>query len=226
MLGNIWKQRSLFAACTCLLLLVSGGNGYAQSLQHQVEAEDQPLGTISSVLERADRVAVMEYSGRCVRSSSSIIARPVLLNSAPVQSKDVVEVLRHLLSKDKRFAVEPDTNGIIFIKQSRMPQDFLNLRIRRVELSMDQQYDPEKAIEAVFDTPEVQDFMKRNKMSPANSWGGLVGMPGPNIPHLNRTIENTTLLGAIETILSTFSHLAVYRECSADGHRIVSIDFR
>jgi len=226
MSNNIWNQLSLLGACTACFLLFAAGKAHAQSLQHEIEAEDKPLSTISSVLDKAHRVAVMEYSGRCVKSSS-IIASPVPLNKTPVQSEDVVVVLKHLFP-DKRFGVESDANGTITITQFGMPQDFLDTRIRRIELTREQQYDPTRAVEAVFATSEVRDFMKRNKMSPANSWGGLVSMPDQNLPHLNQTIENTTVLDAIKAILSTFSqsaHLAVYRECSADGHRIVSIDF-
>jgi len=225
MSSKLWNRFLLAGAWVACLLLFATGKGRAQSLQRQVEAEAKPLGIVSSLLQKAHRSAVIEYSGKCVRSS--IIASPLILNKMPIQEEDAVNALKSLLSKDRRFSIESNANGLLVIKQYGIPQELLDLRIQKVEFSTEQQFDPGKAIEAVFRTPEVQSFMKRNKMSVANSWGGFVGMPGQDLPHLNQRIESTTVFGAVETILSTFPQLAIYRECSAaDGNRIVSITFR
>jgi len=205
------------------------GTGMAQTLQHRAEAEDKALGALSSALENVKRQAVVEYTGSCFKPSV-IIAPTIRLDISSVHDVDAAATLQRLLAKDRRFKNISESDGIFTIAQAGIPQDFLNMHIREIHLTEKQQYDPQLAVFALFDIPEVQEYMTAHRISVENSFGGFVSGPIAGNPHLNPVIENTTVMGVIKTILQTFStntHLAVYRECSAsDGRRIIAITFK
>jgi len=215
----------LIAACFLPVL----GNGQMQSPQHRSEAEDEALLSLSSTLESLNCQAVIEYSGRCYRPRT-IIAPPIVLNASPIRREDVAGTLEQVLSKDKRFTITSNQDGIFTIAQADIPQDLLNVRIREIVFTEQQQYEQRDAMRAVLSAPEVQQYMEAHRMSVENEWGGLVSGPGPDRPHLNPKIENITVLDAVKTILKTFpryAHLAVYRECSrSDGRRIIAVTFK
>jgi hypothetical protein len=204
------------------------GKGQSQSLQHRSKAENEALVSLSSTLESLDCQAVIEYSGKCYRPGT-IIASPVLLNASPIRREDAAGTIQQLLSKDTRFTITSDPDRIFTIAQD-IPQDLLNLRIREIEFTKQQQYEPRDASDAVLNAPEVQAYFKAHHISVANSWGGFVARPNSNLPHLDPRIENTTVLGAVKIILKafpTYIHLAIYRECSTSGgRRMVAIGFK
>jgi len=202
--------------------------GQEPSPQRRSEAKDKSLISLSSTLASLNFQAVIEYSGKCYRPGT-IIASPVLLNASPIQRDDAAGTIQQLLSKDKRFTITSDQDRIFTIAQN-IPQDLLNLRIRKIDFAKQQQYEPRDAMDAVLNAPEVQAHLKAHHISIANSWGGFVARPDWNLPHLNPRIENVTVMDAVRTILRAFpryTHLAVYRECSeSDGRRIVAISFK
>jgi hypothetical protein len=217
--------RILIAACFLPVL----GRGQVQSPQRRSEAEGEALLSLSSTLESLDCQAVIEYSGRCYRPRS-IIARPIVLNASPIRREDVAGTLQQVLSKDKRFTITSNQDGIFTIAQADIPQDLLNVRIREIVFTKQEQYERRDAMRAVLSAREVQEYMEGHRISVENDWGGLVTGPGPDRPHLDPRIENTTVMDAVKTILKTFlrdAHLAVYRECStSDGRRIISVHFK
>jgi hypothetical protein len=217
----------LVLAAMCLFL--EFGMGQAQSPQHRSEAEHEALLSLSSTLESLNCQAVIEYSGRCYRPRA-IIAPAIVLNASPIRREDVAGTLQQVLSKDKRFTITSNQDGIFTIAQADIPQDLLNVRIREIVFTEQQQYEPRDAMHAVLSAPEVQEYMQAHRISAANDWGGLVAGPGTGGPHLNPKIEDITVLYAIKTILKTFpfyAHLAVYRECSeSDGRRIIAVTFK
>jgi len=205
------------------------GTGMAQTLQHRAEAEDKALGALSSALENIKRQAVVEYTGSCFKPSV-VIAPSIQLDTSSIHGEGAASTLQGLLAKDRRFRNVTESDGIFTIAQTGIPQDFLSIRVKEVRFKEEQQNDPQLAVLALLDTPEVQEYMAAHHISKGTSFGGFISGAGSDHPHLNPVIENTTVMGVIKTILQTFStntHLAVYRECSAsDGRRIIAITFK
>lgn len=218
----------IFLAVIFVCFFADFGRGQSQSAQRRSRAENEALVSLSSSLESLNCQAVIEYSGKCYRPGA-IIASPIMLSASTIRREDAAGTIQELLSRDKRFTITSDQDHIFTIA-ANIPQDVLNLRIRETDLTKQQQYEPRDAIDAVLNAPEVQAHLKAHHISIANSWGGLVARPNSNLPHLNPRIENTTVIDALKIILKafpTYTHLAVYRECStSDGRRMVAVDFK
>jgi len=219
---------ALYIPILLFALLSIGSYGQEQSPQRRSEAENEALASLSSTLESLNCQAVVAYSGKCYKPGT-IIASPIELSPGPIRGEDPAGTIQRLLSKDRRFTITSDQDRIFTIAQN-LPQDLLNLRIREIDFTKPQQYEPSEAMDAVLNAPEVQAHLKAHHISVANSWGGFVARPGSDLPHLNPRIENTSVIEAVKTILKTFpryTRLALYRECStSDGGRMVAISFK
>jgi hypothetical protein len=186
-----------------------------------VAAEDRALNLIASTVEHANRLVIVEF-----RSSGQFMLPAPIRIEAVVPDADVVRQLRAMLAHDKKFRVATDPDEVITVCESGVPQDVLGIGLKRVELSETERFNPDQAMDAVFDAPEVKAYFRAHNITRPIDIGGFISGPNPDRPHLEPSIENMTVLNALKHILAVFPHTALYNE-SIDprGRRVVSVGF-
>lgn len=211
-------------ALVCLVCLVCVGHAKPQTSKRDkalVAAEDRALNLIASTVERANRLVIVEF-----RSSGQFMLPAPIGIEAVEPDGNVVRSLRAMLAHDKKFRVATDPDEVITICESGVPQDVLGIRLKRVEFSETQRFNPDRAIYAVFDAPEVKAYFRAHNITRPIDGGGFISGPNPDWPHLGPSIENMTVLNALKHILAVFPHTAIYNESvDSRGRRVVSVGF-
>ena len=124
--------------------------------------------------------------------------------------------------------IRQDASGMIRMAEKDVPQDILNVRIKRLGFRTsyaggDAAYHPWDALQAVLETPEVRSYMQDNRIgSPVQMVPGMRPVPSPSPPHLSGDLENVTVSESLDHILRTFPGLWTYQDCvRTDGKRMV-----
>ena len=139
---------------------------------------------------------------------------------------DAEKTFKLMLANDKRFQVKTDPDGVVRIFESGMPNDVLNIRVKRVKLSEEQRYNEKDAMSEVLQTPEVRTYFEAHNIDQPVDLGGLINPSDPRLPHLETAIENMTVLDALKHMLLVFGEAGIYKEAvGTRGHRVVSISF-
>jgi hypothetical protein len=139
---------------------------------------------------------------------------------------DAEKTLRSMLANDKRFQVKTDPDGVVRVFESGMPNDVLNIRVKRVELSEEQRFNDKDAMSEVLQSPEVQTYFEAHNIVQPIDLGGFISPSDPRLPHLEAAIENMTVLDALKHMLLVFGETGVYTEAvDTRGRRVVSISF-
>lgn len=203
---------------------VLGSGSQSGTTQDRIKEESHALERISLVLEKDNRLGILEYKAKCV--DSGLVGGPMQLHEDTEKSTDAVVRLKHLLSHNSRFQIRANVNDVIMIREAGVADDVLNVRFSQVTFSSYQQVDPNQAIDAILSSKEVAAYFKENHISTAPKWGGFEAIPRPGLPKLQSEMKNMTVLEAIRQILITFPHLAAYKVCTNErGDRIISIEF-
>lgn len=184
-------------------------------------AEGAALDIIAAVAKKAKRVVVVEFRGY----GTFMLPPPIHVQRNPPES-DAEKTLRSMLANDKRFQVKTDPDGAVRVFEAGMPNDVLNIRVKRVEFSEEQRFNDKDAMSQVLQAPEVQSYFEAHNIVQPIDLGGLVSGSDPRFPHLESAIENMTVLDALKHLLLVFGEIGVYKEAvDTRGHRVVSISF-
>lgn len=179
------------------------------------------LNEIAQVAEHSNQRVIVELR----TSGQYMLPDPITIRTTAT-THDPVGTLNAMLAGDARFHVLTDPDGVIRISDSRVDEGLLNLRIRHVALTKLERYNPDIAMQAVLDSPEVKAYFEKRRIAESIDIGGLMSPTDPKYPHLERALDKMTLLEILKHMLALFSHTAIYNECVDDsGKRFVAFGF-
>ena len=216
--------RGRCVALVCLVCLAGVGQAKPQTSRRdeaRVAAEHRALNLIASIAEQANQLVVVEF-----RSSGPFMLPAPIRIEAVGPGPDAEHSLRAMLAHDKKFRVATDPDGVITVCESGVPQDVLGIRLKRVEFSETEKFNPDQAMDAVFEAPEVKAYFRAHNIVRPIDTGGFISGPNPDRPHLGPSIESMTVLDALKHILAVFPHTATYNESvDSRGRRVVAVGF-
>jgi hypothetical protein len=213
------NNRAISFALICAAVLVPAQTSRRDKAR--AAAEDRALDMIAEVAKKANRVIVVEYRV----SGPSMLPEPIRVERT-LPEADAEKTLRSMLANDKRFQVKTDSDGAVRVFESGMPDDVLNIRVKRVELSEEQRFNDKDAMSEVLQAPEVKSYFEAHNIKQPIDIGGFISPSDPRLPHLDTAIENMTVLEALKHMLLVFGETGVYKEAvDTAGRRVVSISF-
>ncbi len=196
----------------------------AQASRHdkaRAAAEHRFLNAVASVAEKTNRSVIIEYK----TSGQFMLPDPIQFTKVK-SNADTAQTITSMLASDKRFQVIADPDGTIMVIQHGMPQDVLDLRFNHVKLSEVQRFNPDLAMSAVLEAPEVKAYFKVHDIRLPVDLGGFINPVRPDLPHLPNVIENMTLLDAMKHIIAVFHQTGTYKEeTDSRGRRVVAFGF-
>jgi hypothetical protein len=200
---------------------IMGVLGASLAQESQIAAsQGAPLRPILDVFDKTKRSGSLEFTGRCVAGHVPDLPHFRL----PVTFKDTAtETLREMLPNDRGMTVTQDSSGIIRMIESGVEYDMLNVRIQHIsfgDLGTNKQgsaYNPNDALDAILNAPEVTEFMKAHDIQRPGSGAGVhgnqIGTWPPEQPHISGSLDNVTVSEALDQVLMTFPGMWVYEDC-------------
>jgi hypothetical protein len=186
-----------------------------------IASERAALDMIATVAKDTNRVVVVEFRGY----GTFMLPPPIHIQKKTPEA-DAEKTLRLMLKNDKRFRIKTDPDGVVRVFEPGIPNDVLNIRVKRVKLSEEQRFNDKDAMGAVLQAPEVQTYFEAHNIEQPIDLGGFINPSDPRLPHLETAIENMTVLDALKHILLVFGETGVYKDAKdTRGRRVVSISF-
>jgi hypothetical protein len=179
-----------------------------------------PLEPIFEALGMSKTSVFVELTGRCVPVPDFPPLRfPALAGEAPVQA------LREVASYDPAMRVKAGRNGTIQMKEKRVSNDLLKVRLARLvfeDSARNGIYTANVALQIIMRSPEVVSFMEAHHIAPWPTGGGIGGSDQghwpPGSPHVSGSVNNVTVAEALEHVLRAFpGEVLVYWDCPAGG---------
>jgi hypothetical protein len=138
---------------------------------------------------------------------------PEILINRPSKNITDVVTLRRFFAKDAGVRVSDD-NGILRIRFGEIPAAILHAKIAEIDLTPEDQYNPEFAIMKIEDAPEVQAQMKalgiRTLNLPMNM---LIAPPVAGEFHLPPVMKEISMDQALDVVAATFHGLVETAYC-------------
>jgi len=213
----LWLGALITTACLCHAQGVKSGR-----------KDFAARSTMAEVLAKTPFSGSLEYSGDCDMSQELPVLPTV---RAPLKDRDssALVTLREIFADDHKMQVKQETGGTIRMVESGVPQELLDVTIRK--LSFNDVYDPMSAEAMIISAPEVQVFMKAHGIERGSDRfrRGVRGFrqgPEPGLPHISEDLDNVTVQQALDHLLKTFPGFWVYQNClSETGGRVVAFDY-
>lgn len=178
---------------------------------------------ILSLLSDLRRPALLEVHGQCIGTRTIASHLNVF---QPKVSNDARASLEHALDSNQSVHVEQGPNRIIRIYDDRVSRSLQAVHIKRLEFSDEERFNPIDALLEALNSPEVRQYMQRNRIGFAPELNGLRVAPSPELPHLEPVLSDTTVSQLEVDILTRFPGMITYQECqSADGNKLISVGF-
>jgi hypothetical protein len=208
-----------------VLLILLGLLVPAQAQQLYFWGEE--LKPVLGVLQEAHLSGSIGLAGRC--DPSHLPGFPQFANAAASVSSPLA-ALREIAASDSGMRVKQDANGTIRMTEKGVPSDILNVRISHIDFedySHHEIHSANLAVRLILSAPEVKSFMARHNIAApqvTGPWGSGTG-PGesrwpPNAPHISGSLDNITVLEALDRVLSAFPGEAfVYWNCPQTAER-------
>ena len=185
--------------------------------------------TMAEVLGKTPFSGSLEYSGDCNDVSQELPVLPTVRVPTKEGDSSALVTLREIFADDHKIQVTEETDGTIRMVESGVPQELLDVTIRK--LSFTDIYDPMSAEALIISAPEVQVFMKAHgiERDGGRFRGEVRGFrqgPQPGLPHFSEDLDNVTVQQALDHLLKIFHGFWVYQNClSETGGRVVAFDY-
>ena len=213
----------LISAVGLSFVMLATWSAEAQTSRHdkaRAEAEHRFLNAVAFVAEKTNHSVIIEYK----TSGKFMLPNPVQITQSA--SMLTAQTITEMLASDSRFSVRADPDGTLMVIERGLPQDVLNIRFRRITLSEEQRFNPDLAMNAVLEAPEVKAYFKTHNIDLPVELGGFISPARPDLPHLPSVIENMTVLDAMKHIIAVFPHTGTYKESiDSRGRRVVAFGF-
>jgi hypothetical protein len=185
------------------------------SPSESVDNEKAFLNQLRPLLDHGEKVGRIYYRGGCLQDANlGISFRQLDVRPAPVGESGVAAV-KSILRDEKNISVEEDDSGVIRIRIGRVPDAILHIRIPRLTLSPEEQYNAWPAIWAVQNASEVQSAMRDLHIRTPNHMINMILVrPADGLPHLPSVIADETVDQILDTIAKTFHGSILYKTCA------------
>jgi len=202
-----------------VLLFVVGMLVRVQAQELHFWAEE--LRPIFEVLQQADLSGSVELAGRC--DPARLPGFPQFGSPAPTK-RPPVATLRDIAANDPAMRVKQDPDGTIRMREKGVPTDILNVRISHIsfeDYAHHDIYTANLALRVILSAPEVVAYAKTHNIALGRSLGAGIGAVGmgysqwpPGSPHISASLDNITVLEALNRVLRAFSgEVLVYWNC-------------
>jgi hypothetical protein len=187
----------------------------------RAEAEHRFLNAVASVVEKTNHSVIIEYK----TSGKFMLPNPIQITPVSIHA-DTAQTITEMLASDGRFSVVADPDGTLMVIEHGLSQDVLNIRFKRITLSDEQRFNPDLAMNAVLEAPEIKAYLRTHDVGLPVDIGGFISPARPDLPHLPSMIENMTVLDAMKHIIAVFPHTGTYKESiDSRGRRVVAFGF-
>lgn len=185
------------------------------SPSESVENEKAFLNQLWPALDHGEKVGRIYYRGSCLQDANlGISFRQFDFRPAPVGESGVAAV-KYMLRNDKNISVDEDDSGIVRIRIGRVPDAILHIRIPRLTLSPEEQYNAWPAIWAVQNASEVQSAMHDLHIrTPIRVTNMILVRPADGLPHLPNVMTGATVDQVLDIIAKTFHGMILYKTCA------------
>ena len=166
-----------------------------------------------------------QYHGLCTESPQDI---PLQLRINPddqVSKTDPLASIRAMLRNNENISISSVSPGVINVSTKNVSSLVLNARLKDLNLSSTELYNPSWAIAAAISAS--RESLQALHASPPIAFGSLLGEePSEGRPHLLQSSRYNTLNDLIVDVSRTFGGVLVYKECSrTDGTNLFDISF-
>lgn len=201
---------------TVVLLILIGIVVPAQA--QELHSWGEELKLVFGVLQDAHLSGSMELEGRCDPMHLPGFPR---FGSVTTKAPSAVAALQEIAATDSvGMAVTQDADGTIRMVENRVQTDILNVRISYIVFQDYEHHDIHSAnlaVRIILDSPEVVAFMQAHDIERPL---GAIGVPGrggywpPESPYISGSLENVTVLEALDHVLAAFpGEVLVYWNC-------------
>jgi hypothetical protein len=154
------------------------------------------------------------YRGRCLRDANLGIAfQQLAVRPAPVGESGVA-ALKTMLRDEKNISVEENDSGVIRVRIGRASGAILHVRIPRLTLTPEEQYNAWAAIWAVQNSSEVRSAMHDLHIrTPIHMVNMILVRPAEGLPHLSDVITDATVDQVLDMIVKTFHGTILFETC-------------
>jgi hypothetical protein len=176
------------------------------------------LPILKQILAKANASGSLAYWGRCDFHKPYPDFPALGYPSNP--SGSPVEVLQKTFASDPKMEVTQETNGLIRMFETDVPNDLLDVTISHVSFVLgDQQRDrfggPDNAMFSVLSAPEVIAYRKAHNIGPLTDlWYRSGGSASKQ--RVTGDLYNVTVKQAFDYILQSYPGLWIYENCRSD----------
>ena len=155
------------------------------------------------------------YRGSCLPDANLGIAfRQLNVRPAPV-GKSGVAAVKDMLRDEKNISVEEEDSGVIRVRIGRVFDAILHIRIPRLTLTPEEQYNAWAAIWAVQNASEVQSAMRDLHIrTPNHVIDMILVRPAEGLPHLADVVTDATVDQVLDMIVKTFHGTILFETCA------------
>ena len=184
--------------------------------------------SIMSVLSKTHASGSLEYWGDC--HIGVLPDFPRLKTNVQAQGSPL-ETLREIFADDPVMRINTDAKGRIRMVESDVPEDLLEVRIKRVSFAPESEfpwevenavtgrsvglYSPADALRHILSTPEVVNFRKAHSIGPFDfeqTGGPDLEISAPS-PHISGELTDVKLSEALDSVLTVFPGIWIYENC-------------
>ncbi len=175
-------------------------------------------------LKYGETVGRIYYRASCQPDSYVRIPFPHLDVERPPNRSTGVAAVREIFRRVSDVSVTEPETGVIRVRIGSVPETVLPVRIRKVVLSPQQQYNMWLAVAAIQEAPEVQSVMRQLKL---RSVGKPINIhlvrPASDLPHLPAVLTNLTMDQAFDAVAKTWRVIVLYGFCSPPSQYDIDI---
>jgi hypothetical protein len=205
---------SAFASLTAASLISFGSQSQTPANGSKAEV----ISSLRSVHNAAGTMGRIDYLAPCQKwhVDPDVVQHlpfPIVIVRRP-SHRETLAAVHDIFSGNSDIKIKSENNRIDVLI-GRPSETLLRTRISSVKFSREEQYDPNFAIGAILQTPELISAMAKLKMRQMVTFEDRVtGYPPNDAPHLESSMSDITVGQAFDTIAATFNGIVLYGACS------------
>ena len=181
---------------------------------------------VQKILSDARLSGSLEFSTVCDLGKPT----PPFLKLRPVSGNEgsALEALKELFANDPKMQVIQESDGKIRMRETDVPNDLLNVQIRRFSFPSDYRSgNGPMAVYALLNAPEVIEFMESTigRNVPWFGWGMPGQIPPAPFPPGIWVLKDVSVSQALDRVAHRFPGFWVYENCVEQPTRAISVGF-
>jgi hypothetical protein len=165
----------------------------------------------------------MTLSGTCMdteRATNQVVS-DTLPHPPEGPFHNIDEALTALSRLDPHLSWARDVKGVLRIRDDRVPDDVLRIRLKRVHFAG--KATPGEAIWQVLSAPEVRAYFKEMRIEDGLMFNTLEPASKKGLPKLSGDLRDVSVAEAFDYIARFFPGLWIYKECRDGSFRRVLV---